>query len=128
MMVLWYKQKTRDSEIWDLGHEQYLLCEGVHWSIVSVSLAVDGGFCTSTNGIHFPVSVVIVHHMEIAMPTPELFIIQFLVSSSETWFQIVHKLTWSKVSIHLPNMFHLLEFNNTLAFSEWVPLQNGCKQ
>lgn len=33
-------------------------------------MAVDGGLCASTNCIHLPVSVVIVHHMEIPMSTP----------------------------------------------------------
>lgn len=52
---------------------QYLLRKGVGWSSVSVALAVDSGLCTSTNGIHLPVSVVVVHHMEISMSTPALF-------------------------------------------------------
>lgn len=47
----------------------YLFGKRVGWSSISVSLTIDGGICTPTNGIHLPVSVVIVHHMEIAMPT-----------------------------------------------------------
>lgn len=48
----------------------YLFGEGVGRGKVSVALAVDGGACTPTNGIHLPVSVVIIHHMEITMPAP----------------------------------------------------------
>lgn len=33
----------------------------------SISLAVDCRVSTASNGIHFPLSVVIVHHMEVAM-------------------------------------------------------------
>lgn len=33
----------------------------------SISLAVDCRVSTASNGIHFPMSVVIVHHMEVAM-------------------------------------------------------------
>ena len=51
------------------GGVSYLLGKRVGWSSISVSLTIDGGVCTPTNGIHLPMSVVIVHHMEIAMPT-----------------------------------------------------------
>lgn len=35
----------------------------------SVALAVDGWVCASPNGVHLPMGVVIVDHMEVAMPT-----------------------------------------------------------
>lgn len=36
----------------------------------TVALAVDGGGSAPSNGIHFPVSVVIVHHMEVPVSAP----------------------------------------------------------
>lgn len=36
----------------------------------TVALAVDGGGSAPSNGIHFPMGVVIVHHMEVSMSTP----------------------------------------------------------
>jgi len=47
----------------------YLFGKGICRGKVSIALAIDGGVCTSANGIHFPVGVVIVHHMEISMST-----------------------------------------------------------
>lgn len=41
----------------------------VIWGKKSVPLAVNGRVCTSSNGVHLPVGVVIVHHVEVAMPT-----------------------------------------------------------
>ena len=49
----------------------YLFSKRVDRGKISVSLAVNGGIGTATDGIHFPVSVVIVHHMKIHMPAPE---------------------------------------------------------
>lgn len=43
----------------------YLFAEPNVWSKKPVSLAVDGGVRTPSNGIHFPVCVVVVHHMKI---------------------------------------------------------------
>lgn len=95
------KQPLFDKEIW-LGLN-YLLCKGVGWSSISVALAVDGGLCTSTNGIHFPVSVVVVHHMEIPVPTPALSIVHVLIlsepktnSGTTNWYRIsaVDKPIW----------------------------------
>jgi hypothetical protein len=37
----------------------------------SVALAVDGWASTPSNGVHFPMGVVIVDHMEISMSTSE---------------------------------------------------------
>lgn len=47
---------------------QYLFCKRIGWCKISVALAVDGGARTPTNGIHLPVSVVVVHHVEVSMP------------------------------------------------------------
>lgn len=49
----------------------YLLGKGICRSKVAVALAVDGWLSTSTNCVHLPVGVVIVHHMEVTMPAPE---------------------------------------------------------
>lgn len=72
----------------------YLLGKRVNRSIVSVALAVNGGVSTSTNSIHFPVSVVIVHHVKISMSTPALFIISVFVRLDNIifhlWFEILH--------------------------------------
>jgi len=57
----------------------YLLGKRVNRSIVSVALAVNGGVCTSTNSIHFPMSVVIVHHVKVSMSTPALFMTNVLL-------------------------------------------------
>jgi len=35
----------------------------------SIPLAIDGWSSTSPYGIHFPVGVIIVHHMEVSIPT-----------------------------------------------------------
>ena len=35
----------------------------------SVALAIDGWVCTASNGVHLPMGVVIVDHMEVTMPT-----------------------------------------------------------
>lgn len=53
--------------------EAYLFGKWVCGGKVSVPLAVDCRLCTSTNCIHFPVSVVIVHHMKVTMTTPTSF-------------------------------------------------------
>ena len=52
---------------------EYLLCKWIGRSKVSVTLAVDGGVTTSTNGIHLPVSVVVVYDMKIPMSAPAFF-------------------------------------------------------
>lgn len=51
----------------------YLLSKTIGGGEISVALTVNGGISTSTNGIHFPVCVVIVHHMEIPMSTSAKF-------------------------------------------------------
>lgn len=48
----------------------YLLGEGVLRGDVSVALAVDGGVGAPSNGVHYPVGVVVVHDMEGAVPAP----------------------------------------------------------
>jgi hypothetical protein len=53
----------------------YLLGKRIGRGEVSVALAVNGGISTSTNGIHFPVCVVVVHHMEIPMSTSAQLVI-----------------------------------------------------
>ena len=65
----------------------YLFCKRIDWCKISVALAVDGGACTSTNSIHFPVSVVIVHHMEISMSAPAYFIKFFYVRYNSSWIK-----------------------------------------
>jgi hypothetical protein len=52
---------------------RYLFGKSVGRGKISVALAVNGGISTSSNGIHFPVGVVIVHYMEIPMPAPARF-------------------------------------------------------
>jgi len=49
---------------------QYLFAESVIGCNKPIALTIDGWVCTSSNGVHFPVGVVIVHHMKISMPTP----------------------------------------------------------
>ena len=39
----------------------------------SIALAVYRRRSTSTDGIHFPVSIIIVHNMEISMPAPVIY-------------------------------------------------------
>lgn len=46
----------------------YLFAKSVVWSSKSVALAIDGRICTPPDGVHLPMGVVIVDHMEIAMP------------------------------------------------------------
>lgn len=48
----------------------YLFVVFVIWSKKSIALAVNSRRGTSTNCVHFPMCVVIVHHMEVAMSTP----------------------------------------------------------
>lgn len=47
----------------------YLFAESNIRSKESIALAIDSGISTTTNCIHFPVSIVIVHHMKITMST-----------------------------------------------------------
>lgn len=49
----------------------YLFTEPYVWCSKPIPLAIDGRVCTPSNGIHLPMGVVIVHHMEISMPTSE---------------------------------------------------------
>lgn len=49
----------------------YLLSKGVGWREVAVPLAVDRWLGAPSNGVHLPVGVVIVHHMEVTMSAPE---------------------------------------------------------
>lgn len=46
----------------------YLFCEGIGRGEIPISLTVNGGVGTSTNGIHLPMGVIIVHHMKITVP------------------------------------------------------------
>jgi len=70
------------------SYRQYLLGERVCRSKVAVALAVDGWLSAPANGVHFPVGVVIVHHMEVTMPAPETRAIEIVAMvgkiSSET--------------------------------------------
>lgn len=50
--------------------EAYLLSKWVYWGKKSIPLTVDSRTSTTTNSIHFPVCVVVVHYMEVSMPTP----------------------------------------------------------
>jgi hypothetical protein len=63
----------------------YLFGKRVSRGIVSVTLAVDCRVSTSTNSIHLPVSIVIVHDMEISMSTTAFFMtnIMLLISAKE---------------------------------------------
>ena len=47
----------------------YLLAISVIACNKSVALAINSRISTSSNGIHFPVGVVIVHHMEVPQST-----------------------------------------------------------
>jgi hypothetical protein len=49
----------------------YLLGKWVGWGKEAVPLAVDGWLGAPSDGVHLPVGVVVVHHMEVAMPAPE---------------------------------------------------------
>ena len=53
--------------------KKYLFGPRVGRSKVSVTLAVDGWVSATTDGIHLPVSVVIVNDMEIAMTAPAFY-------------------------------------------------------
>jgi hypothetical protein len=57
----------------------YLFGKRVSRGIVSVTLAVDCRVSTTTNSIHLPVSIVIVHHMEISMSTTAFFMINIML-------------------------------------------------
>lgn len=46
-----------------------LFVESIIWCQKPIALAVDGWRGTATNGIHFPMSIVIIHHMKIPMST-----------------------------------------------------------
>ena len=71
--------------------EDYLLCKWISWGKVSITLAVDGGVTTSTNGIHLPVSVVIVYDMKIPMSAPAFFLCDKPVSYQMQLTQIHNK-------------------------------------
>ena len=49
--------------------DYHLFVENIIWCKKSVALAIDGGSSTATNCIHFPMGVVIVHHMEVSVST-----------------------------------------------------------
>ena len=61
----------------------YLLAKSVIGCNKSVALAIDGRVSTSSNRIHFPMGVVIVHHMEISMSTSADFI--KIISQFQQW-------------------------------------------
>lgn len=50
----------------------YLLCKWIGRRKVSVALTVDRWIRATANGVHLPVRVVIVYHVEVAMPAPEI--------------------------------------------------------
>lgn len=56
----------------ELYIEWYLLSKTVSRGEEPVSLTVDGRISTSTDRIHFPVSVVVVYYVEVTMPAPEI--------------------------------------------------------
>lgn len=47
----------------------HLFAKSDIWCSKSIPLAIDCRVGTASNGIHLPMGVVIVHHMEISMPT-----------------------------------------------------------
>jgi len=49
---------------------RYFLGEGICRSQESIALTQDGGVCTSTDGIHSPLSVVVVKYMEVSKSAP----------------------------------------------------------
>lgn len=50
----------------------YLLCKRIGRRKISVALTVDRWIRAPANGVHLPVRVVIVYHVEVAMPAPEI--------------------------------------------------------
>lgn len=46
----------------------HLFAESGIWGSKSVPLAINGRGSTPSDGIHFPMGVVIVHHMEVSVP------------------------------------------------------------
>lgn len=46
----------------------HLFAESGIWGSKSVPLAINGRGSTPSNSIHFPMGVVIVHHMEVSVP------------------------------------------------------------
>mgnify|MGYP004726886553 CR=1 FL=1 len=50
----------------------YLLCKRIERGEVTISLAINCGTSTSTYGIHLPMSVVIVNHMEVPVSAPAI--------------------------------------------------------
>lgn len=50
----------------------YLFSKRVSRGKEPIALAVDGRVSTSTNCIHYPVSIIIVYNMEIPVSTPEI--------------------------------------------------------
>jgi len=78
---------------------KHLFGKGVCRCRESIALTVDCGVCTAPNCVHFPVSVVIVYHMEVSMPAPAFihpFIdIHFLMRQSQP-------LEWRERGIYLP--------------------------
>lgn len=81
-----------------LSFELYLFGKRVHWGKVSVTLAVNCRSSTATNGIHLPVRVVIVHHMEIAMPTSAInYVVLLLVQENMEYNNHDHASIPSKV-------------------------------
>ena len=63
LMNLVKRLKKKTERKWHLFAEAVVRCKK------PISLTVDGGCRTPTNGIHFPMGVVIVHHMKISMST-----------------------------------------------------------
>lgn len=51
---------------------QYLLSKTISRGKEPISLTVDGRVSTSTDCIHHPVSVIVVYHVEVSMPAPEI--------------------------------------------------------
>lgn len=64
-VTLWSPIPTHPLTLWSILMLCYLFAEPYVWGKKPVSLAVYGGVRTPSNCIHFPVCVVVVHHMKI---------------------------------------------------------------
>lgn len=73
----------------------HLFAESVIWCSKSVPLAIDGWGSTPPNCIHFPMGVVIVHHMEVPVPTSAYY----------------ERLIFTVTLFQLYNSLLILEFN-----------------
>lgn len=106
--------------------DMYLLGKRVFRGKISIALAVNGGFSTSTNGIHFPMCVVIVYHVEVPMPTPATLLInpQKYCQNEATFFKSIQIPKGNSEVVLILAMGTYV----TLAFSGLDLHQNGCRQ